>query len=176
MDRFTSKSAEAVQGAMQLADQLSHQAVEPLHLLMALIGQSGGLVPSILEKLEINLKQIQEKIKKELITGPRVKGGAQGYITGETKAVLDQAETEASKLKDKYISTEHLFLAILEQPTIKNLLDVSQKDVMEELKKIRGHQRVTDQDPEGKYQVLEKYTQDFTALAEEGKIDPVILQ
>lgn len=174
LDQFTTKSAEAIQGAMQMAGKLSHQAVSPLHLLLALMNQSGGLVPSILEKLEINLGQTEERIKNELKNTAKVKGGAQGYVTSETKAVLDQAETEAGKLKDEYISTEHLFLALLDQPTIKNILDLSKTEVMKELKKIRGSQRVTDQEPESKYQILEKYTQDFTALAAEGKIDPVI--
>ncbi|MFA6436035.1 MAG: Clp protease N-terminal domain-containing protein, partial [Candidatus Gracilibacteria bacterium] len=173
-NQYTTKAAEAVQGAAQLAGKLSHQAIEPLHLLLVLVEQKGGLVRTLLEKMEKDPDVISKEAKSELTKRPKIEGGSQGYITPEMKKVLDQAETEAGHLKDEYISTEHLFLALIDQPTIKNLLDLNKEEVLQELSKLRGNQRVTDQDPEGKYQVLEKYTQDFTKLAAQGKIDPVI--
>lgn len=173
-NRYTTKAAEVIQGTMQLAGKLSHQAMEPLHMLLVLVEQSGGLIPTLLQKLEKDPAVISQEIQNELQKHPRVEGITQSYITSEFKKVLDQAETEAAKLKDEYISTEHLFLALLNQPVIKNILDLSKNEILQELKKIRGNQRVTDPDPEGKYQVLEKYTQDFTQMAEQGKIDPVV--
>lgn len=173
-NQYTTKAAEAIQGAAQLAGKLSHQAIEPLHLLLVLVEQKGGLVRTLLEKMEKDPDVISKEAKSELTKRPRIEGGSQGYITSEMKKVLDQAETEATHLKDEYISTEHLFLALIDQPAIKNLLDLNKEEVLQELSKLRGNQRVTDQDPEGKYQVLEKYTQDFTKLASQGKIDPVI--
>ncbi|MFA5842361.1 MAG: ATP-dependent chaperone ClpB [Candidatus Gracilibacteria bacterium] len=173
-NQYTTKAAEAVQGAAQLAGKLSNQAIEPLHLLLVLVEQKGGLVRTLLEKMEKDPDVISKEAKAELTKRPQIQGSSQGYITPEMKKVLDQAETEAGHLKDEYISTEHLFLALIDQPTIKNLLDLNKEEVLQELSKLRGNQRVTDQDPEGKYQVLEKYTQDFTKLAAQGKIDPVI--
>jgi ATP-dependent Clp protease ATP-binding subunit ClpB len=174
LDHLTTKSAEAIQGAIQLAGQLNHAAVQPLHLLLILARQPDGLIPSLLQKLGENPEDIARKIQDHLTSQPTVTGAAQGYASPEFKKVLDQAETEAAKWKDEYISTEHLFLALLDQPSIRKLIEVDKKTVEAALKELRGNQRVVDQDPEGKYQALEKYTQDFTLLARQGKIDPVI--
>ena len=173
-NHYTTKAAEAIQGAMQLAGQLSHQAITPLHLLLVLARQKEGLVPTILQKLERHPDMISEQVKKELQKLPQVSGGGGAYLAPEAKKVLDSAESEAAKLHDEYISTEHLFLALLDNADIKKIVNLSKEEVLKELAGLRGTQRVTDPDPEGKFQVLEKYTIDFTRLAHDGKIDPVI--
>ena len=173
-NNYTTKAAEAIQGCMQLVGKLSHQGITPLHLLLVLTEQKGGLIPSLLQQLEFNPAEISEKIKSELKTLPVVSGGNSPYLTSETQKVLNQAETEAGKLHDEYISTEHLFLGLIDQPMVKKILNVSKEKTLKALSSIRGKQRVTDQDPEGKYQVLEKYTHDFTQKAKEGDLDPVI--
>jgi len=170
---FTTKASEAVQGTMELAAQLHHQALSPLHLLLVLIKQPEGLIPTLCEKLEQHPDAIASRIQEELSKQPTVVGG-QPYVSQDLKIIFDQAETEAGKMHDEYISTEHLFLALLEQKDVKKLCSVDKKLVLKELQKLRGGQKVTDPDPEGKYHVLEKYTQDFTQMAAEGKIDPVI--
>jgi len=159
---------------MQLAGQLSHQAITPRHLLLVLIRQKEGLVPTILQKLERHPDAIAEQLKDELSRMAKVSGGDGAYLAPETKKVLDQAQEEADKLHDEYISTEHLFLAILDSAETREIIGLSRDVVLSELANLRGGQRVTDPDPEGKFQVLEKYTIDFTALARDGKIDPVI--
>ncbi|MBI5185405.1 MAG: ATP-dependent chaperone ClpB [Nitrospinae bacterium] len=173
-NNYTTKASEAIQGTMHLAGKLSHQAITPLHLLLVLAEQKEGLIPTLLEKFEINTRSLSYKIQERLKTYPRVQGAEGPYITPEMKKVLDQAGTEAAQLHDEFISTEHLFLALIEQPEIRKLLSISKEDMLKELASIRGTQRVTDPEPEGKFRVLEKYTQDLTRLAREGKIDPVI--
>ncbi len=172
-ERFTTKAAEAIQGTMQLAGRLEHQAIMPLHMFLVLLKDSGGLVPTILQSLGQPPNSVAEKIRTELSKLPKVSGG-QTYASTEFKKVLDDAESEAGKLKDDYISVEHLLLSLLHQKEVKSIIPISREEVMEKLTTIRGNQHVTDPDPESKYQVLEKYTQDFTQLAREGKIDPVI--
>ncbi len=173
-NHLTTKSTEAIQGAIQLAGQLSHSTIQPLHLLLVLLKQKDGIIPSLLQKLGQDPEQISVKVQSELGQLPTVSGRAEGYASKEFKKVLDQAESEAAKMRDEYISTEHLFSALLDQETVRRVLPLTKKDVETALKELRGNQRVTDQDPEGKYQALEKYTQDFTKLAAQGKIDPVI--
>ena len=173
-ERYTTKAAEAVQGTLELAATLGQQALGPLHVLLILLNQKEGLVPTLLQKLEHNPDAVSERVKKALSALPKVTGGTQPYLTQDLKKTFDQAESEAGKLKDEYISTEHLFLALLDQEEVQKVLPLKKKEVLEVLRELRGSQRVTDRDPEGKYQVLEKYTQDFTRLARDGKIDPVI--
>lgn len=173
-NHYTTKAAEAIQASMQLAGTLKHQAVTPEHVLLALIQQPGGLVSRLLQKVEHDPQQLSTQLENHLKTLSTVSGGGSQYATPELKRVLEQAETEAAKLKDEYISTEHLLLALLQQKTIRKILDIEPEVIVKELAAIRGNQRVTDPDPEGKYEVLEKYTIDFTQLAAEGKIDPVI--
>lgn len=174
LNRFTTKSAEAIQGSLQLAGKLNHPALQPLHLFLVLLEQKDGLIPSLLQKLEQDVSGLQEKTKQALSELPTTTGPAQAYISPELQRVLADAETEAGKLRDEYISTEHLFLGLLNNNDVKKILDLDKKKFLETLKDLRGGQRVTDTDPEGKYQALEKYTQDFTELARAGKIDPVI--
>ncbi len=172
--RFTTKAAEAIQGTMQLAGSLSQQALTPLHLLLTLVNQRDGLIPTLLQKLERDPQALSRTLQAEVAKLPQVSGGGTPYLTPEMQSVLSQAETEAGKLRDAYVSTEHLFLALLDQSPIQKLLPLERDRVLAELAAIRGNQRVTDQDPEGKYQALEKYAHDLTAKAREGKIDPVI--
>ncbi len=174
LNQLTTKSAEAVQGAMQLAGKMKHAELTPQHLLVVLLGQPDGVVPALLQKLEIEPKAKAEELQKEISTLPTVTGPTQAYLSTDLRHVFDKAETEAGKLNDEYISTEHILLGLLDIPKIKSLLNISRDDVLKVLKDIRGSQRVTDQDPEGKYQSLEKYASDLTKLAREGKIDPVI--
>ena len=173
-ERYTHKAAEAIQGALELVAKLEQQALGPMHVLLVLLEQHEGLIPTLLRKLERDPEGISEKVKKEVTALPRVSGGSQPYITQELKSVLDGAESEAGKLHDEFISTEHLFLALLDKEEVQKILSIGKKEVLEVLKELRGSQQVTDRDPEGKYQVLEKFTQDFTELARDGKIDPVI--
>jgi ATP-dependent Clp protease ATP-binding subunit ClpB len=174
LNRFTTKSAEAIQGSLQLAGKLSHPALQPLHLFLVLLEQKDGLIPSLVQKLEQDLSSLQEKTKQALTELPTTSEPTQAYVSPELKKVFADAETEAGKLRDEYISTEHLFLGLLNNAEIKKIFAVEKKKVLETLQELRGNHRVTDPDPEGKYQALEKYTQDFTQLAREGKIDPVI--
>ncbi len=172
-DKYTTKAAEAVQGTMQLAAQLGHQAITPLHLLLVLMQQRDGIIPALLQKLEIDGSQLTERIKAELARQPQVSGG-EPYADTFLRKVFDQAESEAGKLRDEFISTEHLFLALLELMEIRALVQTDRDTVLKALAGLRGAQRVTDPDPEGKMQALEKYTRDFTAMARRGEIDPVI--
>ncbi|MFZ5376687.1 MAG: ATP-dependent chaperone ClpB [Patescibacteria group bacterium] len=174
LNNFTTKSAEAIQETVQLAQRLSHQAVEPMHLLIVLLRQKDGLVPSLLQKLEKDPESLADSADKQLQNIVSVSGDTQTYASTALQKVFDNAEKEATKLKDEYISTEHLFLGLLENEQIKKLLDLNKDDVVKTLKELRGNQRVTDQDPESKFQALNKYTQDITNLAKQGKIDPVI--
>ncbi|MGE4159733.1 MAG: Clp protease N-terminal domain-containing protein, partial [Planctomycetota bacterium] len=171
---FTDKAAEAIQSSMQYAGKLSHQAISPWHFLAALATQKEGLVPRLLQRLEIPVESVVLKAEQALAKIPRVTGDTQAYLTPEGKKVLDQAEVEKSSLHDDYVSTEHLFLALLGQKDVASAVGTTRDKALVVLAQVRGNQRVTDQNPEGKYETLEKYTQDFTQLARTGKIDPVI--
>jgi ATP-dependent Clp protease ATP-binding subunit ClpB len=173
-NKLTTKSAEALQGAMQLAGTMKHPEVTPWHLLLMLLQQPQGLVPSILDKLNTPVEPIVQEVKNTLTKLPTVSGPTRAYLTQELNHVLDTAESEAGKLGDEYISVEHLLLAMVEVKEIEAVLKTTKKNIQEALKEVRGNQRVTDQDPEGKYQSLEKYATDFTELAKKGKVDPVI--
>ncbi len=174
LNQFTTKSAQALEGAMQLAGKLKHAELTPWHLLLVLIEQPDGVVPALIQKLEKDPTAVAQKVQSELTKLPTVSGPTQAYVSTDLRKVFDQAETEAGKLQDEYISTEHLFLGLLNNKQIREVVGVSSDQVLTALKSVRGHQRVTDQDPEGKYQSLEKYATDITKLAREGKIDPVI--
>jgi len=173
-EKLTTKSAEAIQGAMQLAGKLKHSQLTPWHLLLVLLEQPGGIVPSLLEKLGKNPQEISAQIKSELSKLPTVSGPTQANLSSDLNQVFDQAESEAGKLRDEYISTEHLLLALLNLKPVLNLLNITKAQVLDSLKSIRGNQKVTDRDPEDKFQALEKYTQNITSQAKEGKIDPVV--
>jgi len=173
-NKYTTKAAEAVEGALQLAHQFKQQGLTPLHVLFVLLKQQNGLVPALLHKLEKSPDEIATAVQQDLTGLPQVSGISSQHITPELKAVFDDAEHISEKMQDAFVSVEHLFLALLNDRTAGSLVGIAKKDAEKALKEVRGSQNVTDQDPEGKYQVLEKYTQDYTALARAGKIDPVI--
>jgi ATP-dependent Clp protease ATP-binding subunit ClpB len=179
MDRFTEKSQDGLQAAQQLAEGLQQQAIEPEHLLLALLEQPEGIVLPVLRKLEARPDDVAAALREELAKKPKVSGAAeQAFVSSDLKKVLDAAFTEMQKLKDEYVSTEHLLLGLLAGTSraadILREAGVDHDSVYKALAELRGSQRVTDPNPEGKYQVLEKYTRDLTALARQGKLDPVI--
>jgi len=177
-DKFTVMSQEAFQEAQRRADALGHQELRPEHLLAAFLGQEENVVRAVLAKVGASLRRLEAEVGQALGRLPQVQGG-EVYLGQAVRGVLDQAEKEAASLKDEYISTEHILLAILrdrdsEAGRILASNGVAVEAVLQALKDIRGSQTITDPQPEGKYKVLEKYTRDFTALARQGKLDPVI--
>jgi ATP-dependent Clp protease ATP-binding subunit ClpB len=181
LDRLTEKSQEALQAAQQAAEQLQQQQIDPEHLLLALIQQPEGAVPAILRKLEAQPERLERELTHVLASRPKVVGPAtQAYISPRLKAVLDAAWSEMERLKDEYLSTEHLLIAIAsegpasEAGRILGMAGVTKEKIYSALTEVRGGARVTDAAPEGKYQALEKYTRDLTDAARQGKLDPVI--
>jgi len=178
MDKLTLKSQEALQEAHRLAKEQSHQEIDGEHLLLALMGQAESLVPELLEKIGVPVTSLQPDVERELARRYKVQGG-EPFLGSQLKKALDAAESEAGKLKDDYISTEHLLLGLIDQggPSLKKIFaahGLKRDSVMKALADLRGNQRVTDPSPEGKFQALEKYGRDLTQLARQGKIDPVI--
>ncbi|MDR7542802.1 MAG: ATP-dependent chaperone ClpB [Armatimonadota bacterium] len=182
-DRFTEKAQEALLGAQQEATTRGHQAPDPEHLLLALIDQGDGLIPPLLTKLGVDPRILRTRVLAGLERRPRVEAGSPPagglVITPRMGRVLEAAQREADRLKDEYISTEHLLLGLLharDGDAARELyqLGVTPDRVYAALEGIRGQQRVTDPTPESKYQVLEKYGRDLTQLAAAGKLDPVI--
>ena len=179
LDKLTIKSQEALQQAQGLAEKRNHQAIDVEHLLFALMGQKEGVVLALLQKLGVPLGIVAERLQKALDRLPQVTGAAgQTYITPRLKKVIESAESEAEALKDEYVSTEHLLLAMVqddgEAGKILKDLGASRDKILNALVGIRGAQRITDPNPEEKYQALEKYGRDLTDFARKGKLDPVI--
>ncbi|HWY40305.1 MAG TPA: AAA family ATPase [Chthoniobacterales bacterium] len=178
IDRFTQKMQEALQAAQDLASQSNHQEITNEHFLSALLDQSDGITQPLLEKIGVQPNQLRDSLLTDLNRKPRVTGAVDLRLSNELRTVLDAAEKEMAKLKDEYTSAEHYLLALSGSnvPAAKMLKDlgVTRDKLMQALQQVRGSQRVTDQNPEGKYQTLEKYGRDLTALARRGKIDPVI--
>ncbi|MBI2428484.1 MAG: type VI secretion system ATPase TssH, partial [Ignavibacteriales bacterium] len=177
-NKFTIKSQEAVQNAQEIASSYGNQSIEPEHLLAALVQDGQGIVTPILQKLGANVNYIKIKINDVVEKIPKV-SGSQQYASPVLQKVFEQAQKEAENLKDEYISTEHLLLGLLDQKSnagVKLLLDqgVTKEGVLKALKDVRGTQRVTDQNPEDKYQSLQKFGRDLNDLARKGKLDPVI--
>ncbi|HGJ66854.1 TPA: AAA family ATPase, partial [bacterium] len=179
-DKFTLKAQEAIQNSQELADRYNHQAIEPEHLLSALIDQEDGIIPAILQKLGINTGTIYKQVQAELEKMPKQYGAtAQSYISNNLKKVFDNAWNEAQRLKDEYLSTEHLLLAISEikESSAGRILreyGANKDSIFKALVEVRGSNRVTDQNPEDKYQALKRFGRDITELAKKGKLDPVI--
>ena len=178
-DKFTLKAQEALQACSKVAERFGNQQVEPVHLLLALLEQTEGVVPAILQKLGAaagNIRQAAEKAAEAL---PKVSGSTEHYLSPALKQVLDAAFKEAEAFKDEFVSTEHLLLALAGDgvgPAGEALArqGVTRDAVLKALVAVRGSQRVTDQNPEAKYQALERYARDLTDLARRGKLDPVI--
>ena len=177
-NKFTIKSQEAVQNAQEIASNYGNQSIEPEHLLAALVQDGQGIVTPILQKLGANVNYIKIKINDVVEKLPKV-SGTQQYASPVLQKVFEQEQKEAENLKDDYISTEHLLLGLLDQKGnagVKLLIDqgVTKEGVLKALKDVRGTQRVTDQNPEDKYQSLQKFGRDLNDLARKGKLDPVI--
>src|SRR4030042_4503478 len=180
INKFTIKSQEALRKAQELALSHGNQQVDVLHLLYILISQEDSIVPVALRKLEADGEKIKEKLVKEIEKYPKAMLGPIGqvYITPLLAQILDQAEKEMAKLKDEFVSTEHIFLAILALPTFaKEIIGKNQlnyEKFLKVLSQVRGRQKVDSPSPEGKFQVIEKYAINLTKLAREDKLDPVI--
>ena len=180
LTRYTEKAREGVLAAQQLAERSHHPQVEPEHLLLTLVEQPDGVVPSVLRQVGIEPARILEEGRALLGQQPEAHGGAEAGPSPRLRTVASLAESEAERLKDEYVSTEHLLLALTlegDRAASAQLLSrhgVTTDRVFEALAQIRGGQRVTDQHPEGKYQALERYGRDLTELAGQDKLDPVI--
>jgi len=173
LDRFTEKAQEALQTAAELARERGQQAVEPEHLLLALVQPDEGVARTLLERAGTSVQALEPALVSAVERFPRVSGEGQPYLSAGLSKSLDGAEQEAERLKDEYISTEHLLLALTGNKILRDT-GATHDGLLKALRLIRGSQRVTDQNPESKYQALEKYGRDLTKLAREGKLDPVI--
>ena len=176
-NRFTEKLQEGFRSAQALASKRGQQQIDVEHLLLALLGQDGGLMQSLLAKAEVDRALVHQKLVEELDRMPRVSGSAPGvdqlYVTKRLQDLIDRAEKEAAHLKDDYISVEHILLAATSEKVFRDL-GITLQRIMRTLQAIRRGQRVTSQNPESTYESLEKYGSDLTKLAAIGKLDPVI--
>jgi len=181
-NRFTEKLQQAVRAAESLASRHGHQQIDVEHLLAALLEQPGGLAPSVLEKADVNLGTLRQRLEAELDRMPKVSGTATEpghvYVTHRLNSLLERAEEEARQLKDEYISVEHTMLAALEDRgaagRVLKEAGLTRERLMQALREVRGSQRVTSPNPEATYEALERYGRDLTRLASQGKLDPVI--
>jgi ATP-dependent Clp protease ATP-binding subunit ClpB len=178
LKRYTNKAQEALVGAQSLTTEFGHSQLEPLHLLTALMQQDEGVVPEVVAKIGGRPASLQQELERMIQDRPRVSGSnVDPTLSRDTVQVLNKAENEAKKLSDDYVSTEHILLALAEDKSVRGLLErhgVTRDSILKALKDIRGGQRVTSQNPETTYKSLEKYGRDLTALARQGKLDPVI--
>src|SRR5437870_11566033 len=179
-DRLTVKAAEALQEAASLARARGNPVINDAHLFLALLGQAEGIVVPLLQKAGLNVTQLVADTQREVDRFPKQSGStAEPTLSRELSRLLDRAEDEAKALGDAYVSTEHLLLALAEEKgtTARQLLSspgVDRDDLLAALEGVRGAHRVTDQEPEQKYQALERFTRDLTEQARKGKLDPVI--
>ena len=182
MDKFTIKAQDAVAVAQQKASENNHQQIEPEHILKAMLGDAEGIVSTILKKAGINLTALEASVDHEIGKFPKIQGGIQQiYLSQRSQQLVNNALKFAGNLKDEYVSTEHLLLAMAQKDNgnlwqILNEMGLEEQTIMLALREIRGSQRVTDQNPEGKYQALQRYGRDLNELARLGKLDPVIIR
>ena len=181
MNRFTEKAAQSLSNAQTIAGEFGHQQIENEHLLYALLREEKGVVPQILAKLELAGEDVTRETERALGKKPRVTGSGAGgtvYLSARLNALFARAESDAKGLKDDYVSTEHLFLALSEEDgdagALLKKLGITRNKILSALKLIRGKVRVTTQNPEATYQALERYAIDLTERAGKGKLDPVI--
>ncbi|MFA0822470.1 MAG: ATP-dependent chaperone ClpB [Methanomethylovorans sp.] len=181
LNRFTQKAQEAIQGSTTIAARYHNQQIDCEHLLLAMLEQSGGLVPTLLQKLDVEPGRVIEKVEDKLASLPQVSGpgGEQVYMTQTLKRVLDSANKTAGKMQDEFVSVEHLLIAITEEKDSvagKILIGegITKDRVLAAIKEIRGGRRITSENPEDTMEPLKKYGIDFTELASQGKLDPVI--
>jgi ATP-dependent Clp protease ATP-binding subunit ClpC len=182
-DRFTERAQDAAQRAAEIIQRYGHNQIDTEHILLALIEQPQGVITQILEQLKVDIETLTDRIDQQLRASPKanIYGGGAGqiFITPRVKRVVDMANEEANRLDDEFISTEHIFLAILSErnTAISRLLNeegITKERVQDSIKDIRGGQRVTDRKAESRYRTLEKYSRNLTTFAKEGKLDPVI--
>src|SRR5437762_1401622 len=169
-DRFTIKAQEALQATQDVAGKFGNQQLEPVHLLLALLEQPEGIVPTILSRLGATPAAVAQETEKAVEALPKVGGSTDHYLSPALKEILDQASKETEQFKDEFVSTEHLLLALARKPAeaagrILKGFGVSHDAILKALVAVRGTQRVTDQNPEAKYQALERYARDLTDLA-----------
>ncbi|MEJ2266796.1 MAG: Clp protease N-terminal domain-containing protein [Anaerolineales bacterium] len=177
LDRYTQKSQEAILDSQHIAQEYNHQAIEPAHLLLALLRQQDGVVPAVVTKVAGSPAALRQEISQDLENRPRVYGAAgEVGLARPTSDVLSAAERYAKGMQDDYVSTEHILLGLTESAEGKRLAQygLTKDAILKALTSIRGTQRVTSQQPESTYQSLEKYGRDLTAMARQGKLDPVI--
>jgi ATP-dependent Clp protease ATP-binding subunit ClpB len=178
-DKLTLKAQEAMQAAQEMAARYGQQQVQPLHVLWALLAQGDGVVPPLLEKLGVSPTQLAGEVEKQVERLPKVSGGSEQYLSPEANKVLERAFEEAQRLKDEYVSTEHILLGIAaaKRDSAGEILakhGVTHETILQAMAAIRGSHRVTSQNPESTYRALEQYGRDLTDLARRGKLDPVI--
>ncbi len=180
-DRFTLKAQEVIQGAQQLAEKFGNQEIEPEHLVRTILDQPEGVIPPILGKIGVNQNQLIEEFQAALEKKPKVSGGGYGqaYLSSRAKAVLDKAFEEAENMKDEYVSLEHILMTVSEEKEgdaarILAAAGINRDTILKALVAIRGGQRITDPNPEDKYQALDRFSRDLTAIASKGDLDPVI--
>ena len=182
-NQYTQKTLEALQAAQQLAVEYQHNALEPEHLLHALASQEQGLIPQLLQKLNVDPGSFAAAVAEKLSALPRVSGSGRDpdkvYISQATDKVLSAAAREAKAMKDEYVSVEHVFLGLLDEPTqntteLFRAFNIKKDAFLQQLTAVRGNQRVTNDNPEDTYNALQKYGQDLVDLARKQKLDPVI--
>jgi len=178
LNRYTNKAQQALMASQSLATDYNHSAIEPAHVLAALLAQEDGVVPQLVAKIGVRPAVLLQDVKAMLDNLPRVTGSnVQIGLSRQTTDALTRAEQIAGRMRDDYVSTEHILIALTDRSPVANLLNrhgIDENTVLQALASIRGGQRVTSQDPEGTYNSLEKYGRDLTALARQGKLDPVI--
>ena len=180
INKYTEKAREAVAAAIEAARHENNPQVEPEHLLLALVDQRDGIVPELLRKASLDPAEIAARTRELLKKLPSAYGGAEPTLSPRLRTVTDQAQAEADRLKDEYVSTEHLFIAIADEtgrsPAAQMLRQrgITRDAILQLMTSVRGSQRVTNENPEGTYQALERYGRDLTDLARKGKLDPVI--
>ncbi len=178
-DKFTIKSQELIQNAQATASNLNNQQIEPEHILLAMLHEKEGIARSIFRKLGVSPESLYREVAVVVDKLPKISGVSETYMSPRTKKVLDSAFNEALKMKDEYVSIEHILLAICDEKEgeavkVFKRYGISRDSILKVLMDIRGSQRITDQNPEEKYQALDKFSRDLTDLARLGKLDPVI--
>ncbi len=177
-DKFTMKSQELLQAAHDLAARMNHPSIDPLHFLDAMLEDDQGVVLSILRKIGILPPALKQAVAKELAGRSHVTGAAERHLSSQSRKMLDTAFAESEKMKDLYVSLEHILLGMTQIKDVAGALlashGVTKASILSVLKDIRGNQQVTDQNPEERYQALEKFGRDLTQLARAGRLDPVI--
>ena len=180
-EKFTIKVQEGLIGAKNLAQDMNHQQILPLHMLKVFLEQKDGIAIPLLQKLGVDFSNVLKEVNIQLNNLPKITGsGTQTYLSDELSKIMDDAWKEARSLKDEYVSTEHVLIAMANYSKLNAVKDILQRygitkdKILKALVDVRGCQTVTDQDPEGKYQALQKYSIDLTAKARSGKLDPII--